>query len=222
MSDVSSTPTLSARRRCATRCRRAVGDPFLYVERNGSRHVVISSMEIPLLRDLGGVELHPLEEFGMDELRRSGVPSSEIFDELAVRALRRLGVESAPRARDLSGAARRPPARLGRGADPRPAALRRPPAREVRRRARRNPARAGRGGGGDGRRAGPAPRGGRERRRPRARRRAAHERARQDRDQHRLRGARRELRRLHRLARAAVGDRPPRRATAACAPASRS
>jgi Xaa-Pro aminopeptidase len=70
-------------------------DPFLYVERDGVRHIVVSSMEIPLLAELGGYELHPLEEFGLDELRRSGLPSSEIFDELVVRAVRELGVENA-------------------------------------------------------------------------------------------------------------------------------
>src|SRR3954471_12568650 len=74
---------------------RLVPDPFLYVERNGSRHIVISSMEIPLLRDLGDFELHPLEEFGIDELRRSGISSADIFDELALRAVRALGVSQA-------------------------------------------------------------------------------------------------------------------------------
>ena len=58
-------------------------DPFLYVERNGDRHIVVSSMEIPVLQDLDGFQLHPLEEFGVDELRRSGIASSEIGDEVA-------------------------------------------------------------------------------------------------------------------------------------------
>ena len=74
---------------------RAVGDPFLYVERNGTRHIVISSMEIPLLTGLGDFELHPLEEFGIDELRRSGLQSWDLYDELATRAVRGLGVEHA-------------------------------------------------------------------------------------------------------------------------------
>jgi Xaa-Pro aminopeptidase len=73
----------------------SVGDPFLYVERDGTRHIVISSMEIPLVAALGGYELHPLEEFGLDELRRSGKPSAEILDEIVVRAVESLGVESA-------------------------------------------------------------------------------------------------------------------------------
>ena len=74
---------------------RLVPDPFLYVERNGDRHIVISSMEIPVLKELEGFELHPLEEFGVDELRRSGLASQELGDEIAVRAVRALGVVEA-------------------------------------------------------------------------------------------------------------------------------
>src|SRR5215207_3347409 len=72
-----------------------IGDAFLYAERNGSRHIVISSMEIPLLEGLAGFELHPVEEFGIDELRRSDMPAANVWDEVAVRAVRGLGVESA-------------------------------------------------------------------------------------------------------------------------------
>jgi Xaa-Pro aminopeptidase len=74
---------------------RTVADPFLYLERNGTRHIVISSMEIPLLEALGEFELHPLEEFGIDELKRNGMPSWELLDEVAVRAVRALGIERA-------------------------------------------------------------------------------------------------------------------------------
>jgi Xaa-Pro aminopeptidase len=72
-----------------------VPDPFLYVERNGDRHVVISAMEIPVLQALDGFQLHPLEEFGVDELRRSGISSQELGDEVALRAVRALGVSEA-------------------------------------------------------------------------------------------------------------------------------
>jgi Xaa-Pro aminopeptidase len=72
-----------------------IGDAFLYAERNGSRHIVISSMEIPLLEELTGFELHPVEEFGIDELRRSDMPAPNVWDEVAVRAVRAIGVESA-------------------------------------------------------------------------------------------------------------------------------
>ena len=72
-----------------------VPDPFLYVERNGTRHVVVGAVEIPRFEELGGYEIHPLEEFGIDELRRSGKPYHEVADELVVRAVRALGVERA-------------------------------------------------------------------------------------------------------------------------------
>lgn len=72
-----------------------IPDPFLYVERNGDRHIVVSSMEMPRLAELDAFTLHPLEEFGIDELRRSGITWSELFDELTVRAVGALGVERA-------------------------------------------------------------------------------------------------------------------------------
>jgi Xaa-Pro aminopeptidase len=72
-----------------------IPDPFLYVERNGARHVVISSGEVPRLVDIGGFEVHPYENFGLDELRRSGMALDEILEEIVLRALRELGVQSA-------------------------------------------------------------------------------------------------------------------------------
>ena len=73
----------------------AIPDPFLYLERNGSRHVVIGSLELPRVRLLDGLEVHPLEEFGYDELVRSGLSRGEIRDELNARACQALGVGSA-------------------------------------------------------------------------------------------------------------------------------
>jgi Xaa-Pro aminopeptidase len=72
-----------------------IPDPFLYVERDGVRHVVVSGFELPLLEEIGGCELHPLEEFGLDELRRNGLGSHEIADEILLRAVQALGVERA-------------------------------------------------------------------------------------------------------------------------------
>jgi Xaa-Pro aminopeptidase len=72
----------------------AIPDPFLYAERNGSRHVVTSSLELPRLEQLG-LELHPYEEFGIDELRRSGRSAQEIEDEIVLRAVASLGIEKA-------------------------------------------------------------------------------------------------------------------------------
>ena len=50
----------------------AVGDPILYAERNGDRHVFVASLEIPVIEGSASTSFHPLEEFGVDELRRTG------------------------------------------------------------------------------------------------------------------------------------------------------
>jgi Xaa-Pro aminopeptidase len=72
-----------------------IPDPFLYLEADGVSHVQISSMEIPRLRGVERLELHPPEEFGYDELRVSGLPISKIRDELHTRAVQRFGIASA-------------------------------------------------------------------------------------------------------------------------------
>jgi Xaa-Pro aminopeptidase len=71
-----------------------VPDPFLYAEVGGVRHMAVNSMEAPRLRGLG-IEVHLLDEFGLDELRASGKPLAEIQDELALRAVRAFGITSA-------------------------------------------------------------------------------------------------------------------------------
>ena len=72
-----------------------IPDPFLYVEKNGTKHVQIGSLEIPRLAELGRFELHPAEEFGVDELRAAGLNREEIEDELRLRTLRALEVDRA-------------------------------------------------------------------------------------------------------------------------------
>jgi Xaa-Pro aminopeptidase len=72
-----------------------VPDPFLYAERDGVKHISIGSMEIPRLAALGLFELHPGEEFGLDELIASGLSYSEVRQEIAVRSVKALGVTSA-------------------------------------------------------------------------------------------------------------------------------
>ena len=72
----------------------SIGDAFLYAEHDGVRHLVVSALEAPRLEGLG-FELHPYEEFGADELRRSGMSWLEIDDELTLRAVVALGVEQA-------------------------------------------------------------------------------------------------------------------------------
>jgi Xaa-Pro aminopeptidase len=72
-----------------------VGDPFLYAERDGERHIAVTSFEIPLLAEVGDYVLHPFDEFGLDELRRTSGSQWEATVEVVARAVRALGVEQA-------------------------------------------------------------------------------------------------------------------------------
>jgi Xaa-Pro aminopeptidase len=72
-----------------------IPDPVLYLERNGSRHVVSSALELPRLRELEDIAVHPLEEFGFDELVKQGLERDRILLEVASRAIRELGIERA-------------------------------------------------------------------------------------------------------------------------------
>ncbi|HZT92145.1 MAG TPA: Xaa-Pro peptidase family protein [Gaiellaceae bacterium] len=72
-----------------------VPDPFLYVERDGTRHVVASSLEAGRLAEVGGFEVHPYEEFGFDELRGQGLAPREVERGVVLRALETLGVKRA-------------------------------------------------------------------------------------------------------------------------------
>lgn len=72
-----------------------IPDPLLYVERDGVRHIATSAMELARLDALGLFELHPNEEFGMDELVAAGVRQPELRAELLTRAVKAIGVTSA-------------------------------------------------------------------------------------------------------------------------------
>jgi Xaa-Pro aminopeptidase len=72
-----------------------IPDPFLYAESGGVKHIAIGSMEIPRLASLGLFELHPSEEFGSDELLRSGLSYDEVRQEVSVRAVKAFGISSA-------------------------------------------------------------------------------------------------------------------------------
>src|SRR5436190_7159834 len=71
-----------------------VPDPFLYAEKDGARHAANHTMELARMGELG-LELHPWEEFGIDELLRSDRTPDEIRDELLLRVCRGLGIEDA-------------------------------------------------------------------------------------------------------------------------------
>lgn len=71
-------------------------DPFVYAEVDGRRVVAIGSMEIPRIESLGaGLDVKPFEEFGSDELRRSGLDYHAVMNELTRRIVRDLGIARA-------------------------------------------------------------------------------------------------------------------------------
>jgi Xaa-Pro aminopeptidase len=73
-----------------------VPDPFLYAETGGNRHVVVASLEAARIAEVNpDLVLHPIQEFGWDELVASGLDRAEAELELTVRACRALGVRSA-------------------------------------------------------------------------------------------------------------------------------
>jgi Xaa-Pro aminopeptidase len=74
----------------------AIPDAFLYAEKSDRRAVIIHSLEIPRVReDAPGLEIIPIEQLGADELYAQGKQGWEIELELAVRACREFGIESA-------------------------------------------------------------------------------------------------------------------------------
>jgi len=73
-----------------------IPDPFLYVEREGRRFVVITAFERERLKAAApDIEALPPEQFGIDELLRGGTPPVEATLEVYTRALRELGVTEA-------------------------------------------------------------------------------------------------------------------------------
>ena len=70
-------------------------DRFLYLERNGERHVVITPYEVERVEGQDGLLPHPFEEFGWDEFVKQGIPMEEVELATYVRAVRELGVRSA-------------------------------------------------------------------------------------------------------------------------------
>src|SRR5690242_4281943 len=73
-----------------------VPDPFVYLERDGARHVYVGSMEVPRIRGIAAnITVHPLEEIGIDELYAKGLGWLEIRHEWAARAVAHAGLTSA-------------------------------------------------------------------------------------------------------------------------------
>jgi Xaa-Pro aminopeptidase len=78
-----------------------VPDPFIYVERNGSRWAFVGSLEVPRMLEVEGLEPVPLEELGVDELIAQGKRWHETAPDLILRACRRVGVQHAVAPRDF-------------------------------------------------------------------------------------------------------------------------
>jgi Xaa-Pro aminopeptidase len=71
-----------------------IPDPFLYLERDGTRHAVLTSFEVSRVEPTG-ITAHPMEEFGFDELLAQGLPRHEVQMQTLVRAVQELGVANA-------------------------------------------------------------------------------------------------------------------------------
>src|SRR4051794_13346208 len=73
-----------------------IPDPFLYLEHDGERYVMVSSLEAPRIAPVvPDVTIIPPEELGLDELITSGMPYDEVWLQLALAACRRVGVVAA-------------------------------------------------------------------------------------------------------------------------------
>jgi len=73
-----------------------LGDPFLYAEKDGRRHIVITDFEWPRIQETGvDAELISPISLGLDELLESGKKYWEIALELALRGVRQIGLTKA-------------------------------------------------------------------------------------------------------------------------------
>jgi Xaa-Pro aminopeptidase len=74
----------------------AVGDPFLYAEVGDRQLVAVSTLEASRVDELGiGLEVHTLEEFGLEALLQKGLRPHEFWRELWLNAAREFGVSEA-------------------------------------------------------------------------------------------------------------------------------
>ena len=74
----------------------SIPDPFLYVEHDGRRLVVITAFERERLKAVApDIEALPPEQFGIDELLRGGTPPVQAMLDVYLRALKEIGVTSA-------------------------------------------------------------------------------------------------------------------------------
>jgi Xaa-Pro aminopeptidase len=72
-----------------------IPDPFVYIEREGTKHAFVPALEGERLAGLGGIHVHPNEEVGADELIAAGLEHGEIRRQLAVNACRLVELQRA-------------------------------------------------------------------------------------------------------------------------------
>jgi len=73
----------------------AIGDRILFAESGGRRTVVTTELERAKLRQIPGLEVHTLEEFGLYELLGSDLAGGDAIEETFVRAVVQLGITAA-------------------------------------------------------------------------------------------------------------------------------
>jgi Xaa-Pro aminopeptidase len=78
----------------------AVPDPFLYVEHDGKRVVLVSALELERIT-AAGIEAVSPEAFGLDELLLDGMRMQDAMLEIYGRAVEKLGITSAVVPRDF-------------------------------------------------------------------------------------------------------------------------
>ena len=126
-------------------------DPFLFVERDGAKYVLTSSLEADRIGEaLPSAEIVNMGELGFYDLVDGQMPRDEAEIEVVVRALRAWGVEDAVVAPDLPIAVADARPRGRHHAHGRRERRRGPPPGQDGGRAGRDPPRPGRRRGGDG------------------------------------------------------------------------
>ena len=71
-----------------------IGDAFVYAEKDGERIVVIGALELSRVRELPGLTVHTLDEYGLHELAGTGLSREDAHDEIYARAVRALGISN--------------------------------------------------------------------------------------------------------------------------------
>ena len=74
-----------------------LGDPFLYAEKDGRKHIVITDFEWPRIQE-AGVDAELISPFalGLDELLDSGKKYWQIQLELTLRGVQQIGITRPP------------------------------------------------------------------------------------------------------------------------------